>query len=274
MEHSFSVQSLLEDSKRRRKNVRFLWLDLRNAFGSVPHNLIWRMLETSGVPPKFLRLCKEIYSGTFQHIRCSRDEFTSDIPLRVGIKQGCPLSPLLFVRSLGYYKSDNLEYSYVVPSLPTLEAMVHGPAPNQNLLHVHQTTNIHRIPPLVAYTDFLRCFGNNTASYHDTQGCIPIAAPNTQLTQAADFLGLVNSTNQTNGAPFLVLGHSHGWIEPTECPVLQGPVQVTTRRAIIRRWHIPQPNGNFSNLEQFLQLSSTIEEAWIVNLIRIMTTFN
>ncbi len=96
VEHSFSVQSLLEDSKRRRKNVRFLWLDLRNAFGSVPHNLIWRMLRTSGVPPKFLRLCKEIYSGNFQHIRCSRDEFTRDIPLRVGIKQGCPLSPLLF----------------------------------------------------------------------------------------------------------------------------------------------------------------------------------
>ncbi len=37
-EHSFLLRSVLGDSKRRRKDVRIVWLDLKNAFGSVPHN--------------------------------------------------------------------------------------------------------------------------------------------------------------------------------------------------------------------------------------------
>ena len=36
-EHSFMLRSVLEDSKRLRKNARIVFLDLENAFGSVPH---------------------------------------------------------------------------------------------------------------------------------------------------------------------------------------------------------------------------------------------
>ena len=75
--------------------MRFLWLDIINVLGSVPHNHIRRMLLTSGVTSNFLCVCKEIYFGSFQR-NCSRDGFTNDIPLCVGIKQGCPMSSLLF----------------------------------------------------------------------------------------------------------------------------------------------------------------------------------
>ena len=44
-EHTFLMESLLSDSKRRRKTLRIAWLDLRNAFGSVPHALLWKMME-------------------------------------------------------------------------------------------------------------------------------------------------------------------------------------------------------------------------------------
>ena len=54
------------------------------------HDLIWKILKLAGVPSWFLSLCREIYAGSVQHIHCSADEYTDDIPLRVGIKQGCP----------------------------------------------------------------------------------------------------------------------------------------------------------------------------------------
>ncbi len=56
---------------------------------------MWHMLRYVGVLEGFVRLCQEIYTGSFQRIKSDGGE-TGDIPLEVGIKQGCPLSPLLF----------------------------------------------------------------------------------------------------------------------------------------------------------------------------------
>ena len=94
-EHSFTMESIIADAKRRRKDLRILWLDLRNAFGSVPHDLLWLMMNKLKVPVQFIEVCKEVYAGSSQRIRC-KEGFTNDIQLKVGIKQGCPLSPLLF----------------------------------------------------------------------------------------------------------------------------------------------------------------------------------
>ena len=86
VEHCFTVESLMEDSIRRRNNVWLLWLDFKNAFGSVSHDLLWRMLGFLGVPADFVSMFKEIYSGSSQIIRYSRYGYTKDIPLHIGIK--------------------------------------------------------------------------------------------------------------------------------------------------------------------------------------------
>jgi len=83
------------DAKRRRKNVRIAWLDLKNAFGSKSHDLLWFMLREKEVPEPFINICKEIYTGSSQRIKTGAG-YTRNIPVHVGIKQGCPLSPLLF----------------------------------------------------------------------------------------------------------------------------------------------------------------------------------
>ena len=95
LEHSFLLRSVFEDSKRRRKNVRIVWLDLKNAFGSAPHHVMWDMMKRLDVPDYFRNICEEIYTGSTQRIR-TKDGYTDDIPVLRGIKQGCPLSPLLF----------------------------------------------------------------------------------------------------------------------------------------------------------------------------------
>lgn len=94
-EHNYVLRSVMEDSKRRNRNVRIAWLDLANAFGSVPHDILWNMLERLSVPQDFRDICREFYTDSFQ-IVCSERGETSACQVRSGIKQGCPLSPLLF----------------------------------------------------------------------------------------------------------------------------------------------------------------------------------
>jgi len=76
-------------------SLSVVWLDLKNAFGSVPHNTIWDLMTRLDVPNHFTAVCREIYSDSTQKIR-SKGGLTNPIKVTKGIKQGCPLSPLLF----------------------------------------------------------------------------------------------------------------------------------------------------------------------------------
>ena len=42
------------DAKRRKKDLRIMWLDLKNTFGSVSHKLLWLMMQRLGVSNPFI----------------------------------------------------------------------------------------------------------------------------------------------------------------------------------------------------------------------------
>ena len=63
------LRSVIEDSKRNQSNVRIVWLDLENAFGSVPHEKIWEMMHQLGVPANFHDICKEMYTNSTHKVR-------------------------------------------------------------------------------------------------------------------------------------------------------------------------------------------------------------
>ncbi|XP_067391072.1 uncharacterized protein [Emydura macquarii macquarii] len=69
--------------------------DLANAFGSIPHQHIFSTLEEFGMPRVFLQLLQELYDGSTTTIHLTEGE-TAEIPIRSGVKQGCPLSPIIF----------------------------------------------------------------------------------------------------------------------------------------------------------------------------------
>ena len=95
-EHTFTLQSIVADCKRSQKNCFFAWLDLRNAFGSINHEAIYLTLKHMGFPESLIELIKDIYTDASTVVRTSRVDETDPIKVNAGVKQGCPISPVLF----------------------------------------------------------------------------------------------------------------------------------------------------------------------------------
>ncbi|CAM5100326.1 unnamed protein product [Natator depressus] len=93
-EHNFVLQTIMETARRARRQCTVAWLDLANAFGSMHHH-IFATLQEFGMPENFLRAIQEMYKGCSTTIRSVEGE-TAEIPIRSGVKQGCPLSPIIF----------------------------------------------------------------------------------------------------------------------------------------------------------------------------------
>ena len=94
-EHNFLLRSMLTDSRRQMRNLLLTWLVIREAFPSVSHQLMLFMMKRLGLSGTLLRVVQDIYSGASMAVRTGKDSYTANIPRR-GVKQGCPLSPILF----------------------------------------------------------------------------------------------------------------------------------------------------------------------------------
>ena len=73
--------------------------DLANAYGSVPHQLLWKTLEAHHVPQPVIHILQEYFSGFM--MRFSTKTYTTRwVPLEVGIAMGCTISHSLFVLAM------------------------------------------------------------------------------------------------------------------------------------------------------------------------------
>ncbi|KAK3515128.1 hypothetical protein QTP70_007237 [Hemibagrus guttatus] len=72
------------------------FVDLEKAFDRVPRGILWEVLWEYGVHGPLLRAVRSLYNRSRSLVRiasCKSDLF----PVHVGLRQGCPLSPVLFI---------------------------------------------------------------------------------------------------------------------------------------------------------------------------------
>ena len=100
-EHIFELQSCLNNAIRNRFNLYVCFLDLSNAFGSIPHQVIHLMLRRLGLGARFSDIVNDMYSGATMSVKTT-DAETDKISIDSGVKQGDPLSPTLFCVALEY----------------------------------------------------------------------------------------------------------------------------------------------------------------------------
>lgn len=99
LEHATMIWDAIQKAKTGRKNLDVIWLDLANAYGSVPHEMIQMSLQAYHVPPNIREMLKIYFDGF--SMRFSTKEYTTSwIDLDVGIAMGCAISPILFVLAM------------------------------------------------------------------------------------------------------------------------------------------------------------------------------
>ena len=95
--HALFVARRIQDiGEQTGDNLIITLLDWEKAFDKVSHERMLQALERLNIPPKIIKIVKSLYS--YPSFRVKHDRFTSETKMQnAGIRQGCPLSPYLFI---------------------------------------------------------------------------------------------------------------------------------------------------------------------------------
>ncbi|KAK9541149.1 hypothetical protein VZT92_001216 [Zoarces viviparus] len=92
----FTLARLLEGFWEFAQPVYMCFVDLEKAFDRVPRGFLWRVLREYGVPDPLQRAIRSLYDCSRSCVRILGNK-SDTFPVGVGLRQGCPLSPVLFV---------------------------------------------------------------------------------------------------------------------------------------------------------------------------------
>ena len=95
------LRACKEDQRAKSEKLNFdvIWLDLANAYGSVPHQMIQLALRMYHVPEDIQVMLDDCFSGF--RMKFSTIRYTIDwINLEIGIAMGCTIFPILFVMAM------------------------------------------------------------------------------------------------------------------------------------------------------------------------------
>ena len=90
-----SINIIYPINNRKDKNHMIISIDAEKAFNKVEHPFMIKTLSKVGIQGAFLNIIKAIYERPTANNILNGQKLRA-FPLRSGIRQGCPLSPLLF----------------------------------------------------------------------------------------------------------------------------------------------------------------------------------
>ena len=90
-----SINIIHHINKKKDKNHMIISIDAEKAFDKIQHPFMKKILNKMGIEGKYLNIIKAIYDKPTANIILNSKKLKA-FPLRLGTRQGCPLSPLLF----------------------------------------------------------------------------------------------------------------------------------------------------------------------------------
>ena len=96
MEHIFATSAIIQNAVQNGLPLSVTFLNLKNAFGSVPHQLIYNMLAYIQLPLEVGSYISSAYSQLTARV-VTKNWSTPSFPISKGVFQGDTLSPLIFL---------------------------------------------------------------------------------------------------------------------------------------------------------------------------------
>lgn len=91
----FIMQTLVQQAKQAKRKLYCCFVDFKKAFDLVPRQTLWDVLEQRGMKGKVLASLQTMYAADKACV-LTPDGPTDLFECSIGVKQGCPASPLLF----------------------------------------------------------------------------------------------------------------------------------------------------------------------------------
>uniref|UniRef100_A0A8C6Q6A0 Reverse transcriptase domain-containing protein n=1 Tax=Nothobranchius furzeri TaxID=105023 RepID=A0A8C6Q6A0_NOTFU len=92
----YTLARVMEGAWEFVQPIHMCFVDLEKAYDRVPRGTLWGTLQEYGVGGFLLRAIQSLYQRSVSLVRIAGSK--SDLfPVRVGLRQGCPLSPVLFI---------------------------------------------------------------------------------------------------------------------------------------------------------------------------------
>lgn len=95
LENNFVFDRLIAKATRIKSDLFAILLDLRDAFGSVPHEAIFYSFQAARVGKMYGDILEDLYEDNFTTLLTSLG-LSDEIAVKLGVKQGCPLSGPVF----------------------------------------------------------------------------------------------------------------------------------------------------------------------------------
>lgn len=86
-------------ANKNRKNNLLLSVDFDHAFDRVDHGYLWAVMKAMNFSPSFTNVIKNMYTDSTSTLQINGN-ISREIPIKCGVRQGCPLSMLLFAITL------------------------------------------------------------------------------------------------------------------------------------------------------------------------------
>ena len=89
------LRGAFELRKRKKKSTWLGFMDVSKAYDTVWREGLWRKMREYGVEESFVSLCEGLYEGVQASVQVDRQQ-SRWFRVDEGLRQGCPLSPLLY----------------------------------------------------------------------------------------------------------------------------------------------------------------------------------
>jgi hypothetical protein len=90
-----SINEIQHINRSKDKNHLIISIDAERAFDKIQHHFMIKVLRKVGIEGMNLNIVKVIYDKPIANIIINSEKL-NPFPLKSGMRQGCPLSPLLF----------------------------------------------------------------------------------------------------------------------------------------------------------------------------------
>ena len=96
-----TLRIIVEQSIEWQSSLYINFIDFEKAFDSISREVLWKLLRHYGMPDKMVTIIRVLYEGFSAQV-VHNGQRTQPFNMRTGVRQGCLLSPLLFLVALDW----------------------------------------------------------------------------------------------------------------------------------------------------------------------------